>query len=96
MGKYLQKVFKAVVNGLNHSFSNLEEWGSKVSHFIPEPSNFVEVTRLPADVKKYLLKATLKEIKNLINNQNFLMDDPEKGDPVTPSMGVYKSKYNMM
>ena len=26
-----------------------------------------------------------------MKNQNFLMDDPEKGDPVTPFMDVYKS-----
>ena len=63
-----------------------------MSHFIPEPRNFVEVTRLLADVKKSWLKATLKEIKNIFNNQTFLMDDPEKGEPVTPFMGVYKGK----
>ena len=37
-------------------------------------------------------KETLKEIKNLINNQNFLFQDPEKGDPVTLCMDVYKAK----
>ena len=63
-----------------------------MSHFIPEPRNFAEVTRLTSDVKKAWLKETLKEIKKLINNQNFLMDDPEKVDPVTPCMYVYKSK----
>ena len=36
------------------------------------------------------LAATLKEIKNLINNQTFLMDDPEKGDPVIACTDVYK------
>ena len=30
--------------------------------------------------------------QNLINNQNFLMGDPEKENPVTPCIGVYKSK----
>ena len=29
---------------------------------------------------------------NLINNQNFLVDDPEKGEPVTTCMDVYKVK----
>ena len=57
----------------------LGESGSEVSHFIPEPSNFEEVTRLPADVKKTQLKATLKEIKNLINNKIFITDDQEMG-----------------
>ena len=39
-----------------------------------------------------MLKANLKEIRNLINNQNFLVDNPEKGEPVTPCMDVYKAK----
>ena len=32
------------------------------------------------------------EIKNLINNHTFIVEDPNKGEPVTPSMDVYKSK----
>ena len=66
--------------------------GSEVSQFIPEPSNFSEVARLHEDVKKYWLKVTLKEIKNLINNQTYLMGDPDKGEPVTLCMNVYKTK----
>ena len=50
------------------------------------------ITRLSEDIKKPWIKENLKEIKNLINNQNFLAQDPEKGDPVTPCMGVYKAK----
>ena len=67
-----------------------------MSYFIPEPRNFSEVARLPVDVKKAWLKFFLKEIKNIINNQKFLMDDPEKGYPVTPCIDVYKSniQYN--
>ena len=37
------------------------------------------------------MKGTLKDIKNLINNQNFLIDEIEKGYPITPFMYVYKS-----
>ena len=44
------------------------------------------------DIKKPWLKANLKDIKNLINNQNFLVEDPEKDEPVTPNMDVYKAK----
>ena len=43
-------------------------------------------------VKKIWLKATQKEIKNPINNQSFLVEDPKKGEPVTPCMGIYKAK----
>ena len=50
------------------------------------------MTRLSDDIKKPWLKANLKDIKNIINNQTFLVQDPEKGDPVTTCMDVYKSK----
>ena len=38
------------------------------------------------------MKATLKEIKNLINNQTFLIEDQKEGEQVTPCMDVHKSK----
>ena len=49
MGKFLHKVFNSVVKELNYSLPNLVELGSEVSHFIPEPRNFSEVSRLTAD-----------------------------------------------
>ena len=30
-------------------------------------------------------------MKNLIKNHTFIMDEPEKRDPVTPCMDVYKA-----
>ena len=48
------------------------------------------------DINKPWIKETTKEINNLINNQTFLVDDPEMGDPVTPCMDVYKEKFNLM
>ena len=63
-----------------------------MAHFIPEPRNFAEVTRLAENIRKPWLKATLKEIKNLINNQTFIIEDPRDGEPVTPCMDVYKAK----
>ena len=68
------------------------ESGSEVSYFIPEPKKFTEVTRLSDDINKPWLKETQKEIKNLINNQTFIFQEPEKGEPVTPCMDVYKAK----
>ena len=38
------------------------------------------------------IKATIKEVKNLIKNQTFLIEDPKDGEPVTPCMDVYKAK----
>ena len=73
MGKVSHKVFNAVVNEILVSLPIMGESVSEVSHFIPEPRNFSEVTRLSADIRKPWLRATLKEIKNLINNQNLLV-----------------------
>ena len=92
MGKGLHKVFKTVVKQISQELPPLGESGSEGFHFIPEPRNFSEVTKFTDDIKKPWLKATMKEIKNLINNQHFLVEDPEKYDPVTPCMYVYKAK----
>ena len=67
------------------------ESGSEVYHLIPEPRNFAEVTKLSENIRKSWLKATLKEIKSLINNQTFLTEDQKEGEPVTPCMDVYKA-----
>ena len=91
MGKGLHKLFKAVINELNIEFHTLGESVSEVSHFIPEPRNLVEVKRLPADIKNSWLKSTLKDIKHLINNNTFRMDESEKGGPVIPCMDFYKA-----
>ena len=48
--------------------------------------------RLSENIGKPWLKDTLKEIKNLINNQTFMIEDPKYGEPVTPYMDVYKAK----
>ena len=68
------------------------EYGSEVSHFIPDPRNFAEVTKLSENIRKPWLKATLKEINNLINNKKIMNEDPKDGEPVTPCMDVYKAK----
>ena len=50
------------------------------------------MTKLSDEIHKLFLKATLKEIQNLINNQTFLVEYQEKYEPVNPCMDVYKSK----
>ena len=75
-----------------HELTSLEESGSEVSHFIPEPRNFDEVAKLSENIIKPWLKATLKEIKNLINTQTFMIEDPKDGETFTPCMDVYKAK----
>ena len=92
MGKGSHRVFRTIVSEILQELSNFGETGSEVSHFIPEPRNFAEVTRLAKNIRKIWLKATLKEIKNLIHNQTFMIEDPKHDEPVTPCMDVYKAK----
>ena len=92
MGKVLQKSFKTVVKDILQEFPPLGESGSEVSHFILEPRKFAEAKKMSDDTKKPWIKVTLKEIKNLINNQTFIVEYPEKDEPVTPFMDVYKAK----
>ena len=60
MGKGLHKVFSTVVKDILQELTPLGESGSEVSHFIPEPRNFAEVTKLSENNNKPCLKATLK------------------------------------
>ena len=92
IGKGLHKVFSTVVKDILQELTPLGESGSEVSHFILEPRNFYEVTKLSENIKKPWLKETIKEIKNLINNQTFLIEDQNESEPVTPCMDVYKAK----
>ena len=92
MGKSLRRVFSTIVLKISQELTNFGESGSEVSHFIPEPRTFAEVTKLAENIRKPWLEATLKEIKNLINNQTFMIEDPKDGEPVTPFMDDYKAK----
>ena len=67
------------------------EYGSEFSHFIQEPRNFAKLKIMSDEIKKPWIKATLKEVKNLFNNQTILVEYLEKDEPVTPCMDVYKS-----
>ena len=77
MGRGLHKVFRTIVSEISQELTNFGESGSEVSHFIPEPRNFAEVKKLSENIRKPWLKANLKEIKNLINNQTFMIEDPK-------------------
>ena len=44
------------------------------------------------NINKIWLKATLKDIKNIINNQTFLIEDQNEDEPVTPCMDVCKAQ----
>ena len=80
---------------ISQALSILGESGSEVSYFIPEPRNFSEVTRLSEDTRKSWIKATLKDIKNLINNQIVLVNETENGEVLTPCVNFYKAKIQL-
>ena len=92
MGTGLHTAFKTVVKEILQDLPPLGESGSEVSHLFPEHRNFSGVTKLSYDINKPWIKATKKEIKYIINNNNFLFQEPDKGKPVTPCMDVYKAK----
>ena len=50
------------------------------------------MTNISDNIKKPCQKANLKEINNLINNQTFLTEYQNEGEPVTPCMDVYRKK----
>ena len=60
VGKGFHKVFKTVVKMISQDLPSLGEYGSEVSHFIPEHKNFADVTRFSDNIKKPLIKETLK------------------------------------
>ena len=92
MGKGLHKVFSTVVKDISQELTALGESGSEIFHLIPESIIFAEETKLSENIRKPWLEATLKEIENIINNQTFLIEDQNEGEPVTPCMDVYKAK----
>ena len=85
-------MFKTALKEISQYFPPLGEFSSEVSHFITEHRNFSEVKKLSNDIKKPWLKATMKEIGSLINNQTFPVEDTEKDKPVTLCIDVYKAK----
>ena len=88
LGKGLQKVLKTIVKYISQNLPPLGESGSEISYFIPEPRNFSEVAKISYDINKHWLNTTEKGIKNIIDNQTFLVQDPEKVESVTPCMEV--------
>ena len=91
MGRGLHRLFKTVAAEIRKDKPDMGEPGSEVAPFIPEPRNFSEVCRLPAEVRKPCPRATHKEIKNLIDNRTFALEDPNPEETATTCMDVYKA-----
>ena len=50
MGKGLHKLFKTILKEISQDLPHLGESGSEVFHFITEPRNFAEVTKLSDEI----------------------------------------------
>ena len=50
--RFRHRVFSTIVLEISQEMTNFGETGSEVSHFIPEPRNFAEVTRLEENIRK--------------------------------------------
>ena len=79
MGKGSHRMFKTSVNEITQNLPPLGKSGWEVFHLIPEPIKFSEVTKLSENKNKPRIKSTQKDIKNRINNHNFLVEYPKKG-----------------
>ena len=75
MGKVYTRYLVRLKKRFSQELTPLGESGSEVSHFIPEPRNFAEVTKLSENINKPWIKSTIKDINNLINNQTLLIED---------------------
>ena len=79
MGKGLHKVFKTIVKEISQDLTILVESGSEVYYFILEPRNFAEVKKLSDYIKKPWIKASQKEIENIINNHTLFISISREG-----------------
>ena len=57
MGKGLHKVFSTILREISQELTALGKSGSEVSHFIPEPINFSEVTKLSENINNFVTSA---------------------------------------
>ena len=97
--KYIKRFTQGIQYGCKCDFTIIDTLGRIWFRSFPlrfRTKIFFEVTKLSENIKKPWLKATLKEKKNLINNQNFLIEYQNEGEPVTTCMDVYKTKINLM
>ena len=65
------------------------------SDCFPEPMSVKQILRMPEPLKSKWLKSTATEIKVIMDNNTFNVDDtPLPGEQVIPTKPVYKAKLN--
>ena len=72
--------------------SAIGEPGSDPAMFTPEPRTIKDIFSLPADIKNAWIWAVKAELKNLIENGTFILENPGPDDQVIPTQVVFKAK----
>ncbi|MGH3056190.1 MAG: reverse transcriptase domain-containing protein, partial [Gaiellaceae bacterium] len=71
----------------------LDSPGNDPAPFSPPPTNMAAMLRSDdLKVRQAWLRASRKEIKNLVDNGTFILDDPANDEKVIPCMDTYRAK----
>ncbi|KAG7349250.1 reverse transcriptase RNA-dependent DNA polymerase [Nitzschia inconspicua] len=60
--------------------------------FLPAPDNWKQILKLPPHVMSHWSASLLKELKELIKKQTFVIDTPNSGDPIIPVTAKFRVK----
>ena len=72
----------------------LGEPGLDPAMFTPEPRNIKDMLKLPMELRKPWMRSEKSELKNLVDNGTFAIEDPNSEDKVIGPTMVYKAKIN--
>ena len=77
---------------IDSTLAQLNE-AEEIAKYLPEPQSFKAILKCDPDIKKAWLHSIFLEIKNLIDNNTFILDvKPNKGELITPVKLVNKAK----
>jgi hypothetical protein len=86
------QVFLAL-SAIDNTVSGRHQEKISINKYLPEPQSLKAVLRLDEAIRRAWLHAILLELKNLIDNKTFILNErPEKGELVVPVKLVLKAK----
>jgi hypothetical protein len=86
------QVFLAL-SAIDNTVSRRHQEKISINKYLPEPQSLKAVLRLDEAIRRAWLHAILLELKNLIDNKTFILNErPEKGELVVPVKLVLKAK----
>ena len=64
-----------------------------IALYLPEPKNLKQIMKLPIEIRNGWIKAIVKELKFIIENNTFRRGEQvREGDEVVPSIIIFKAK----